>query len=234
MRMAKLILVPTPIGNLEDITFRAVRILKEVSFILAEDTRTSHRLLSHYAISTPMQSYHIFNEHKQVERLINKIEASGDAALITDAGTPGISDPGFLLVRECLNAGIEVECLPGPTAIIPALVVSGLPNDRFIFEGFLPHKKGRKKRIERLEAEERTIVFYESPHRIVKTLDQLAEVLGIDRQATVAREISKIHEEIVRGSLSELSAHFQAHSPKGEFVLVVQGLTKKKAQSSDS
>lgn len=226
--MAKLVLVPTPIGNLEDITFRAVRILKEVSFILAEDTRTSHRLLSHYAISTPMQSYHIFNEHKQIERLLSKIKASGYVALISDAGTPGISDPGFLLVRECLNADIEVECLPGPTAMIPAIVASGLPNDRFVFEGFLPHKKGRKKRIERLRDEDRTIVFYESPHRIVKTLDQLAGVLGNERQATIAREISKIHEEIVRGSLAELSAHFQAHAPKGEFVLVVQGVIKKK------
>jgi len=232
--MAKLILVPTPIGNLEDITFRAVRILKEVSLILAEDTRTSHRLLSHYAITTPMQSYHIFNEHKHLERLISKIEALGNVALISDAGTPGISDPGFLLVRECLNAGIHVECMPGPTAMIPAIVASGLPNDRFIFEGFLPHKKGRKKRIERLREEERTIVFYESPHRIIKTLDQLAEVLGKERQASVAREISKIHEEIVRGSLSELSAHFEVNAPKGEFVLVVQGLTKKKSQSSDS
>ncbi|MEA1876387.1 MAG: 16S rRNA (cytidine(1402)-2'-O)-methyltransferase [Bacteroidota bacterium] len=226
--MAKLVLVPTPIGNLEDITFRAVRILKEVSFILAEDTRTSYRLLSHYAISTPMQSYHIFNEHKQIERLISKIEASGYVALISDAGTPGISDPGFLLVRECLNAGIEVECLPGPTAMIPAIVASGLPNDRFIFEGFLPHKKGRKKRIERLQDEDRTIVFYESPHRIVKTLDQLAEVLGNERQASISREISKIHEEIVQGSLSELSTHFQAHAPKGEFVLVVRGVGKGK------
>lgn len=232
--MAKLILVPTPIGNLEDITLRAVRILKEVSFILAEDTRTSSRLLSHYAISTPMQSYHIFNEHKHIERLISRIKASGDVALITDAGTPGISDPGFLLVRECLNSDIEIECLPGPTAMIPALVVSGLPNDRFVFEGFLPHKKGRKKRIERLRDEDRTIVFYESPHRIIKTLDQLAEVLGKDRQASIAREISKIHEEILRGSLSELSAHFNAQAPRGEFVLVVQGLVKKKSQSSDS
>lgn len=220
-------MIPTPIGNLEDITFRAVRALKEVDFILAEDTRTSRRLLNHYEIDTPMHAYHIFNEHKQVENLVKQIEASGTVGLISDAGTPGISDPGFLLVRECLNAGIEIECLPGPTALIPALVVSGLPNDRFIFEGFLPHKKGRLKRIERLVDEERTMVFYESPHRIIKTLDQLVEAFGPERKGTIAREISKIHEEIARGSLSELAAHFKAHPPKGEFVLVVQGLTKK-------
>lgn len=225
--MSKLILIPTPIGNLEDITFRSVRALKEVSFILAEDTRTSRKLLNHYEIETPMESYHIFNEHKQVERLVKKIDASGTVGLISDAGTPGISDPGFLLVRECLNAGIEVECLPGPTAMIPALVMSGLPNDRFVFEGFLPHKKGRMKRIERLIDEERTIVFYESPHRIVKTLDQLAEAFGADRNATVAREITKIHEEVVRGSLAELSMHFKSKAPKGEFVLIVQGVSKK-------
>lgn len=232
--MAKLILLPTPIGNLEDITFRTIRMLKEVSFVLAEDTRTSYRLFSHYGIQTPMRPYHIFNEHKQVERLVNEIEASGLVGLISDAGTPGISDPGYLLVRACIQADIEIECLPGPTALIPALVDSGLPNDRFVFEGFLPHKKGRKKRIDGLLDEERTMVFYESPHRIIKTLEQLSDAFGEDRQASIARELSKIHEEIIRGSLSELSSHFQIHAPKGEFVLVVQGLSKKKNQSSDS
>lgn len=221
--MSKLILIPTPIGNLEDITLRALRVLKEVSFVLAEDTRTSHKILSHFGISTPTRSYHIFNEHKQVDRLVKDIEASGQVGLISDAGTPGISDPGFLLVRACLEAGIEVECLPGATALIPALVNSGLPNDRFIFEGFLPHKKGRQKRIMALVGEERTMVFYESPHRIVKTLEQLGAAFGFDRPASVSRELTKLHEEIIRGSLAELLAHFQEHEPRGEFVLVVGG-----------
>jgi 16S rRNA (cytidine1402-2'-O)-methyltransferase len=232
--MSKLYLVPTPIGNLEDMSFRAVRILKEVNFILAEDTRTSKKLMQHYQIETSLSPYHKFNEHKQLETLVKRISVAESVALISDAGTPGISDPGFLIVRECIQAGVDIECLPGATALIPALVDSGLPNDRFIFEGFLPHKKGRKKRIDRLTDEDRTLVFYESPHRLVKTLNQLADALGNDRQAAVARELTKIYEEVRRNSLSELAAYYTTHPPKGEIVLVVKGLVKKQSQSSDS
>jgi 16S rRNA (cytidine1402-2'-O)-methyltransferase len=223
--MSKLVVVPTPIGNLGDMTYRAVQVLQEAGLIYAEDTRTSGRLLAHYGVKTQMKAYHMFNEHKQVERFVEEIQAYETVALISDAGTPGISDPGFLLVRECIEAGIEIECLPGATAMIPAIVSSGLPNDRFVFEGFLPHKKGRVKRIEALTEETRTIVFYESPHRILKTLKQLGEILGTERRACVGRELSKLHEEILRGSLEELAIHFEKHAPKGEIVLVVEGKT---------
>jgi len=221
--MSKLIIVPTPIGNLGDMTYRAVEVLKTADLIFAEDTRTSGRLLAHYGIKTQMRAYHKFNEHKAVAGIINEIMAAESIALISDAGTPGISDPGFLLVRECVKLGIEVECLPGATALIPALVNSGLPNDRFVFEGFLPHKKGRVKRIESLLNEERTLVYYESPHRIIKTLKQLGEILGEERQACVSRELTKLHEEILRGTLAEIAQHFEKHAPKGEIVLVVAG-----------
>jgi 16S rRNA (cytidine1402-2'-O)-methyltransferase len=221
--MSKLYLVPTPVGNLEDITLRALRILKEVSFILAEDTRKSGNLLRHYEINTPMMSHHKFNEHKTVEKIISRIEAGEEAALITDAGTPAISDPGFLIVNKCVEAGVDVECLPGATAFVPALVVSGLPNERFCFEGFLPQKKGRQKRLQSLAEETRTMIFYESPYRLVKTLHQLAEVLGEDRKASVSREISKLHEETQRGTLTELEQYFSAKTVKGEIVIVVEG-----------
>ncbi len=221
--MAKLIIVPTPIGNLEDITFRAISVLKEVDFILAEDTRTSGHLLKHFEINNRLQAYHKFNEHKQVEHLIKKIGNSKSVALISDAGTPGISDPGYLLIKNCIENDIEVECLPGATALIPAIVNSGLPNDRFIFEGFLPQKKGRQKRIEVLKEETRTIVFYESPHRLLKTLSQLAEFFKEERQICVSRELSKLHEENFRGTFAEALAHFSSKSIKGEIVLVVAG-----------
>lgn len=221
--MSKLYVIPTPIGNLEDITFRAVRILKEVDFILAEDTRTSGKLLKHLEIATKMYAHHKFNEHASVEKVISRLANGETAALISDAGTPAISDPGYLVVRNCIEAGISVECLPGPTAFVPALVTAGLPNDKFCFEGFLPVKKGRKTRLEFLQNEKRTMVFYESPHRLLKTLSQFSEYFGADRQAAVCREISKIHEETVRGSLQELVAHFSDHPPKGEIVLIVNG-----------
>ncbi|WP_339606087.1 16S rRNA (cytidine(1402)-2'-O)-methyltransferase [uncultured Roseivirga sp.] len=224
MSEVSLFLVPTPIGNLEDITLRALRVLSEVDVILAEDTRTSGKLLKHHNITKPLQSYHIFNEHKTVEQLIGRMEAGEKFALISDAGTPSISDPGFLLVRELLKAGLEVNCLPGATAFVPALVNSGLPSDRFVFEGFLPHKKGRQTRLLKLAEEERTIILYESPHRLIKCLEQLKEHLG-DRKASVSREISKMFEETVRGSLSELIAHFTAKGVKGEFVVLVEGKT---------
>lgn len=224
--MGKLYVIPTPIGNLEDITFRAVRILKEVDFILAEDTRTSGILLKHFEIKKPMFSHHKFNEHKTIETVINKVKAGEIAALISDAGTPAISDPGFLIVRQCVREGIEVECLPGPTAFVPALVVSGLPNDRFCFEGFLPQKKGRMTRMQALADEQRTMVFYESPYRLVKTLTQFSEVIGLERHASVSREISKLHEETVRGTLEELIKHFTAVEPKGEIVIVIEGIDK--------
>lgn len=224
MAEISLYLVPTPIGNLEDITLRAIRTLNEVNVILAEDTRTSGKLLKHHNISKPLQSYHIFNEHKTVEQLINRMRAGETFALISDAGTPSISDPGFLLVREVLKAGIEVNCLPGATAFVPALVNSGLPSDRFVFEGFLPHKKGRHTRLLKLAEEERTIILYESPHRLVKCLEQLKEYLG-DRNASVSREISKMFEETVRGSLSELVDYFTRKGVKGEFVVLVEGKT---------
>ncbi len=218
-----LYLVPTPIGNLEDITFRAVSLLKQVDVILAEDTRTSGKLLKHYQIKKPLQSYHIFNEHRSVERLVERMKKGESMALITDAGTPGISDPGFLLVRASIAAGLKISCLPGATAFVPALVNSGLPNDKFVFEGFLPHKKGRKTRLEILAQEERTMVFYESPHRLIKSLTQMKEFFGEDRVACVSRELTKIHEENVRGTLSELISYYGSNPLKGEIVLVVAG-----------
>lgn len=221
--MGKLFVVPTPIGNLEDITLRALRILKECSLILAEDTRTSGVLLKHFGIETRMQSHHKFNEHRVTNSLLEKLKSGETIALISDAGTPAISDPGFYLVRACIQEGVEVECLPGATAFIPALVESGLPNDRFCFEGFLPQKKGRQTRLKQLVDETRTMVFYESPYRVVKTLSQLAENLGEERDATISREISKLHAETVRGTLRELIAHFSENIPKGEFVIVVAG-----------
>jgi 16S rRNA (cytidine1402-2'-O)-methyltransferase len=219
----KLFVVPTPIGNLEDMTYRAVKVLREVDLILAEDTRTSGFLLKHYDIKTPMHSHHKFNEHKTVQNVVERIKAGQNVALISDAGTPAISDPGFMLVRACVENEVEVECLPGATAFVPALVTSGLPNDRFCFEGFLPQKKGRQTKIHALAAETRTMIFYESPFRVVKTLTQLAEVFGADRKASVSREISKIYEETVRGTLTELAEHFTLHNPKGEFVIIVAG-----------
>ena len=219
----KLYIVPTPVGNMEDMTFRAVRVLKEADLILAEDTRTSSVLLQKYDIHRPLQSHHKFNEHKTVEIVKEKILAGLDVALISDAGTPGISDPGFLLARTCSAEGIVVETLPGPTACIPAIVSSGLPCDRFCFEGFLPVKKGRQTLLTALSKETRTMVFYESPYRLVKTLAQLAEFFGPDRECSVAREISKVHEEHRRGSLSEVAAWYREHEPKGEIVIVVAG-----------
>ena len=219
----KLYIVPTPVGNLEDMTFRAIRILKEVDLILAEDTRTSGILLKHFEIKNALQSHHKFNEHKTLEGVINRIKAGANVALISDAGTPGISDPGFLMARECARNGIEVQCLPGATAFVPAVVASGLPNDRFCFEGFLPQKKGRMTRLQALSEEHRTMIFYESPYRLVKTLTQLAEYFGDERPASVSREISKVHEETVRGTLSELVRHFTENEPKGEIVLIVGG-----------
>jgi 16S rRNA (cytidine1402-2'-O)-methyltransferase len=219
----QLYLVPTPIGNLRDITLRAIDVLKSVDVILAEDTRTTGKLLKHLEIQRPLQSYHIFNEHKTVEKLIDRMRKGEVMALVSDAGTPAISDPGFLLVRAAREAGLEVNCLPGATAFVPALVNSGLPNDRFTFEGFLPHKKGRKTRIDALIGEERTMIFYESPHRLMKTLEQFAEAFGPDRMACVSRELTKIFEENIRGTLSELISYYQEHPIKGEIVLVVQG-----------
>ncbi|RRD72509.1 16S rRNA (cytidine(1402)-2'-O)-methyltransferase [Tannerella forsythia] len=221
--MAKLYIVPTPVGNLEDMTFRAVRILKEADLILAEDTRTSSVLLKHYEIRNRVQSHHKFNEHRTVKEIAERVTAGENIALISDAGTPGISDPGFMLVRECVRQGAEVECLPGATAFVPALVVSGLPTDRFCFEGFLPPKKGRQTRLRALAAEERSIILYESPYRIVKTLTQLAEFFGKERQASVSRELSKRFEETCRGTLEELILHFSVNEPKGEFVIIVSG-----------
>lgn len=222
-----LYLVPTPVGNLEDITMRALRVLREADLILAEDTRTSGLLLKHFDIRKPMLSYHKFNEHQTVERIVERLLAGETIAVVSDAGTPGISDPGFLVTREAIRAGVEVSCLPGPTAVVPALVASGLPCDRFCFEGFLPQKKGRQTRIAALAEETRTMVFYESPHRVVKTLQQFVETFGPDRPVAVCREISKVHEDIVRGSLADVLAHFQEHEPRGEFVIVVGGAGKK-------
>ncbi len=224
----KLYLVPTPIGNLEDMTFRAVRILKEVDLILAEDTRTTSFLLKHFEIQNKMQSHHKFNEHQTIEWIVARIRAGESIALVSDAGTPGISDPGFLLVRECVKQGVDVECLPGATAFVPALVDSGLPMDRFCFEGFLPQKKGRKTKMEELADEMRTIIIYESPFRVIKTLTQLAEYLGEERFASASREISKLHEETVRGTLKEIISHFLVNEPRGEFVLIIGGKEKKK------
>lgn len=230
----KLYLVPTPIGNLDDITLRAVKILQSVDAILAEDTRTSGVLLRHLAISKPLHSYHIFNEHQTVQRLINQLKEGKTLALVSDAGTPGISDPGFLLVRECIKNEIPVECLPGPTAFVPALVNSGLPNDRFTFEGFLPHKKGRQTRLGELATEERTMIFYESPHRLLKTLQQFADVFGADRQASVSRELTKLFEETQRGTLSELITYFGQKTIKGEIVVCVQGGKSEKERKKES
>lgn len=222
--MGILYIVPTPVGNMEDMTLRAIRILKEADVILAEDTRTSGILLKHFDIQHgTMLAHHKFNEHQTVEPLVRRLQAGENVALVSDAGTPGISDPGFLLARECAKAGIEVQCLPGATACIPALVNSGLPCDRFCFEGFLPQKKGRQTRINALAEETRTMVFYESPYRVLKTLTQLAEAFGDDRQSSVSREISKVHEETLRGTLAELITHFTETEPRGEFVIVVAG-----------
>lgn len=219
----KLYLVPTPVGNLEDMTLRAIRILKEVDVILAEDTRTSSVLLKHFDIKTPLLSYHKFNEHQAVDNVMQQLLSGQTIALISDAGTPAISDPGFLLVRKCIEKDIEIECLPGATAFVPALVVSGLPADRFCFEGFLPVKKGRQSRLKELASETRTMIFYESPFRLLKTLTQLAETLGNERKASISREISKFFEETKRGTLYELIEYFSKNAPKGEFVIVVGG-----------
>lgn len=221
--MGKLYLIPTPVGNMEDITLRALRLFKEVDVILAEDTRTTAKLLRHYEINTPLLSHHKFNEHQQVERIAERIAKGESIALVSDAGTPGISDPGFLLTKTCVEKGIDTECLPGATAFVPALVNSGFPCDRFCFEGFLPQKKGRQKKLAALAEETRTMIFYESPHRLVKALDQMAEQFGEERNACVAREISKMFEEFKRGSLKELSAYFTANGVKGEIVIIVGG-----------
>ncbi|OYU81387.1 MAG: 16S rRNA (cytidine(1402)-2'-O)-methyltransferase [Flavobacterium sp. BFFFF1] len=221
--MGKLYIVPTPIGNLEDMTFRAIRILKEADLILAEDTRTSGKLMKHFEIATHMHSHHMHNEHKTVENLISRLKGGETIALISDAGTPAISDPGFLLTRACVEHGIEVECLPGATAFVPALVNSGLPNDRFIFEGFLPEKKGRQTRFLALAEETRTMIFYVSPHKLLKTLAEFVQYFGADRPICVSRELSKMHEENIRGAAAEVLKHFEAKPPKGEIVVVVGG-----------
>ena len=221
--MGILYIVPTPVGNMEDMTLRAIRILKEVDLVLAEDTRTSGVLLKHFDIRNQLMSHHKFNEHGTAAGIVNRLLAGQDIALISDAGTPGISDPGFFLVREAVRAGVEVQTLPGATAFVPALVSSGLPCDRFAFEGFLPQKKGRQTKILSLAREERTMIFYESPYRVVKTLEQFAEAYGEDRQVSVCREISKVHEESVRGTLAEVTAHFKKHEPKGEIVIILAG-----------
>lgn len=221
--MSKLYLVPTPIGNLEDMTFRAVRVLKEADLIFAEDTRTSGKLLKHFEILTQMYSHHMHNEHKTVENIVSQIKGGKTVALISDAGTPAISDPGFLLTRACIEAGIEVDCLPGATAFVPALVNSGLPNDKFVFEGFLPVKKGRQTRLLALAEETRTMIFYESPHKLLKTLSNFAEYFGEDRKISVSREISKLHEETIRGSVKEVLGYYTAKPPKGEIVVLVAG-----------
>lgn len=231
--MAKLYIVPTPIGNLEDITLRAINVLKEVDFILAEDTRTTSHLLRHLGIEKPMHSHHKFNEHATVGRVAESIAAGKDVALVSDAGTPGISDPGFLLVRKCVEEGIDIVTLPGATALIPALVQSGFPCDRFCFEGFLPQKKGRMKRLQELATESRTVIFYESPYRVVKCLEQISETFGAERRVAVVREITKKFEETVRGTVTEVIAHFKEHEPKGEFVIVVEGYDAKRSVESD-
>lgn len=232
--MGILYVVPTPVGNLEDITLRAIRILKEADFVLAEDTRTSSKLLKHLEIQVPMYSHHKFNEHQTVKPLVERIQnCEHHVALVSDAGTPAISDPGFLLVRECVKNGVEVQCLPGATAFVPALVSSALPSEKFVFEGFLPQKKGRQTRLNFLKNEQRTIIFYESPYRVLKTLTQLTEVFGAERQAAAAREISKIHEECVRGTLSELVEHFTKNEPRGEFVLLVGGTDEKENKEKE-
>lgn len=220
---AKLYLVPTPIGNLEDMTFRAIKILKEVDLILAEDTRTSGKLLKHFEIGTQMMSHHMHNEHKMVDRIVQRIQSGEAVALISDAGTPAISDPGFLLSRACVQAGVAIECLPGATAFVPALVNSGLPNDKFVFEGFLPVKKGRQTRLLLLTEETRTMIFYESPHKLLKTLGHFAEYFGAERQVSVSRELTKMFEETKRGTVTEVIEHFSKNTLKGEIVVVVEG-----------
>ena len=225
--MSKLYLIPTPIGNLEDITLRALRLLKEVDIILAEDTRTSSKLLKHYDIHTPMQSYHLFNEHKVVDSWVQRIKGGTIVALITDAGTPAISDPGFLLTRACLIEEVDVECLPGATAFVPALVNSGLPNDRFTFEGFLPDKKGRQTRLSQLTTETKTMIFYISPHKLLKTLTDFITTFGTDRPASLSRELTKLHEETQRGTLQQLFDHYKDKNIKGEIVLIVSGKNEK-------
>ena len=232
--MGLLYIVPTPVGNLEDMTLRAVRILREADLILAEDTRTSGVLLKHFDIKNQLMSHHKFNEHGTSAAIVERLKAGQTVALISDAGTPGISDPGFFLVREAVNAGVEVQCLPGATEFVPALVSSGLPCDRFCFEGFLPQKKGRATRLEALKDEPRTMIFYESPYRVLKTLQQLAEHFGCDRRASACREISKVHEESVRGTLDELIAHFKATEPRGEFVIVVEGKSRASGKHDDT
>lgn len=233
--MSKLYIVPTPIGNLEDMTFRAIKVLKEVDLILAEDTRTSAKLMKHFDIGTPMHSHHMHNEHKTVENVIQKLEQGMTIALISDAGTPAISDPGFLLTRSCVEKGIAVECLPGATAFVPALVNSGLPNDKFVFEGFLPDKKGRQTRFLALAEETRTMILYVSPHKLVKTLAEFVEYFGEDRPVSVSRELSKLHEETVRGTASEVLKHFEEKAPKGEIVVIVGGKVKlKKEKNGDT
>lgn len=231
--MSLLYIVPTPVGNLEDITLRAIRILKEADLILAEDTRTTRVLMKHYDIKNQLMSHHKFNEHASAHGIVERLKAGQTIALVSDAGTPGISDPGFLLVREAVAAGIEVQTLPGATAFVPALVSSGLPDDRFCFEGFLPQKKGRTTRLEQLKDESRTMIFYESPYRLVKTLQQFAEIFGDGRQVSVAREISKIHEESVRGTLAEVVLHFQDNEPRGEIVIVLAGKEHEKKHSNN-
>ena len=221
--MSKLYIVPTPIGNLEDMTIRAIKVLQEVDLILAEDTRTSGKLLKHFDISTPMQSHHMHNEHKMVDRIVERLKSGENIALISDAGTPAISDPGFLLTRACVENDIEVDCLPGATAFVPALVNSGFPNDKFVFEGFLPIKKGRQTRLQFLAEETRTMIFYESPHKLIKTLTQFSEYFGEDRKVSVSRELTKLYEETIRGTLKDLLSHFESKTPKGEFVIVVAG-----------
>ncbi|OEY72497.1 16S rRNA (cytidine(1402)-2'-O)-methyltransferase [Salegentibacter salarius] len=221
--MGKLFLVPTPIGNLDDMTFRAVKVLKGVDTILAEDTRNSGKLLKHFDIGTHMQSHHMHNEHKTVDHIVERIKSGENIALISDAGTPAISDPGFLLTRACVEAGIEVDCLPGATAFVPALVNSGFPNDKFIFEGFLPVKKGRQTRLNLLAEETRTMIFYESPHKLLKTLKHFSEYFGEDRPVSVSREITKLHEETIRGTAAEVLQHYTSKPPKGEIVIVVKG-----------
>jgi probable S-adenosylmethionine-dependent methyltransferase, YraL family len=231
--MAKLFVVPTPVGNLDDMTFRAIKVLKDADLILAEDTRTSSVLMKHFDIQTHMQSHHKFNEHKTVDSVVARIKAGENIALVSDAGTPAISDPGFLVVRECVRAGIEVECLPGATAFVPALVSSGLPNEKFCFEGFLPQKKGRETRLKELALERRTMIFYESPFRLLKTLTQFAEFFGEDRPAAVAREISKVYAETVRGSLKEIIEVFTSREPKGEIVVIVGGAPEIEKKSNN-
>lgn len=231
--MSQLTVVPTPVGNMEDITERALRTLREASFVMAEDTRTTSVLFKHYGITTPLISYHKFNEHGVADKYVDRIEAGEDAALVSDAGTPAISDPGYLIVARCVERGVKVSCLPGATAFVPALVSSGLPCDKFCFEGFLPNKKGRQTILDRLSAEPRTMIFYESPFRLTKTLSQMAECFGGNRRAAVCREISKVFEETVRGALTELIQHFEETPPKGEIVMIVEGTGWKKKQDEE-